>query len=260
MTLVDRPAAPTLLGIFAHPDDESLACGGLFARCAALGVRVIVVSLTRGEAGPGASEGDTSAALGDVRAAEFQAAARALGVSAAIVRDHADGMLPWIEASVLDADLRALVVAWRPDVVVTFDADGLYWHPDHIAVHERATAVVAALGAAAPALFYVSMPPGQMRAVTTRAGGTAVVPGLGDPDVFGAGAPAPTLAVDAGPYAPAKLAAIRCHASQFGASAFAALSAADAGLIAVEHYRRASVGAAGSTFLDRLGTTPAPGS
>ena len=258
MTVADRPAAPTLLGIFAHPDDESLACGGLLARCAALGVRVVVVSLTRGEAGPTSSpDSDAAARPGDVRAAEFEAAARMLGASDAIVRDHADGMLRWIEPAVLEADLRALIDACRPQVAVTFDADGLYWHPDHIAVHERTTAVVAALGAAAPALYYVSMPPGQMRAVAVRAGrGTPVVPGLDDPDVFGADAPAPTLAVDAGPHAATKLAAIRCHVSQFGASAFAALTPDDAALIAIEHYRRAPVGAAGPTFIDRLGTTP----
>jgi LmbE family N-acetylglucosaminyl deacetylase len=259
MTGADRRAAPTLLGIFAHPDDESLACGGLFARCAALGVQVVVVSLTRGEAGPTSSnDAETATRLGDVRTAEFQAAARVLGATDAVVRSHADGMLAWIEPSVLDADLQALLDAYQPQVVVTFDADGLYWHPDHIAVHQRTTAAVTALGAAAPALYYVSMPRGQMRAVTVRAGrSTPVVPGLDDPDVFGADAPAPTLAVDAGPLAVRKLAAILCHASQFGASAFAALSADDAALIAIEHYRRAPVGAVGPTFIDRLGAAPA---
>jgi len=248
--------APTLLGIFAHPDDESLACGGLLARAAALGARVIVVSLTRGEAGP--SPAGTAAHLGEVRAAEFQAAARVLGVHAAIVRGHADGMLPWIDPAVLDADVAGLLDTWQPDVVLTFDRDGLYWHPDHIAAHARTTAVVAARGERAPALYYVSIPRGQMRAVAARAGtGAAVVPGLDDPDAFGADAPSPTLTIDAGPDAPVKLAAIQCHASQFGASAFAALTAADAGLIAVEHYRRAEVGAPGPTFLDRLGTPSA---
>lgn len=259
MTADDATTAPpTLLGIFAHPDDESLACGGLFARCAALGVRVVVVSLTRGEAGPTAADGpDAATRLGEVRTAEFQAAAGVLGASDAVVHDHADGMLAWIEPAVLDADLQALLAAWHPQVVVTFDADGLYWHPDHIAVHERTTAAVAALGAAAPALYYVSMPRGQMRAVSVRASrGAPVVPGLDDPDVFGADAPAPTLAVDAGPLAVRKLAAILCHASQFSASAFAALGADDAALIAIEHYRRAAVGAVGATFIDRLGTTP----
>ena len=246
-------AAPTLLGIFAHPDDESLACGGLFARAAARGARVILVSLTRGEAGP--APAGTAAPLGEVRAAEFQAAARLLGAHVAIVRDHADGMLPWIDPAVLDADVTGLLDAWQPDVVITFDSDGLYWHPDHIAVHARTTAAVAARGERAPALYYVSMPRGQMHAVAARAAtGAAVVPGLDDPDAFGAEAPAPTLTIDAGPAAPVKLAAIQCHASQFGATAFAALTAEDAGLIAVEHYRRAAVGAPGPTFLDRLGT------
>ncbi len=107
MTHPAPPAAPTLLGIFAHPDDESLACGGLFARAAALGARVVVLSLTRGEAGPaGAPDAHAVAELGARRTAEFQAAARVLGASQALVRDHADGMLPWIEPAVLDADRR----------------------------------------------------------------------------------------------------------------------------------------------------------
>lgn len=249
------PDAPTILGVFAHPDDESLACGGLIARAAALGACVVLVSLTRGEGGP-APESD-AAALGAQRSEEFKAAARVLGAEAAVVFDHADGMLPWLDHAALERDIRQLVATHRPDVVVTFDADGLYWHPDHISVHERVTAVVTALGAAAPALFYVSMPPGQMRAVAARAGGADVVPGLHDPDAFGAAAPPPTLVIDAGSLAARKLAAIRCHVSQFAASAFAALTDADAALLAREHYRRADVGAAGLTLLDRIGTPPA---
>ena len=247
--------APAILGIFAHPDDESLACGGLVARAAALRARVVLVSLTRGEAGP-MGDGDATA-LGARRIEEFSAAARVLGAEGAVVLDHADGMLPWLDHAALDRDIRQLVVTYRPDVVVTFDADGLYWHPDHISVHERVTAVVTALGATAPALFYVSMPPGQMRAVAARAGGADVVPGLHDPDAFGAAAPPPTLVIDAGPLATNKLAAIRCHVSQFAASAFAALTDKDAALLACEHYRRADVGAAGLTLLDRIGTPPA---
>jgi len=248
--------APTILAIFAHPDDESLACGGLVACAAALGARVVLVSLSRGEAGP-SGDGEDAAALGARRTTEFTAAAAALGAAEALVHDHADGMLPWLGRDALEADVRQLIAAHRPDVVITFDADGLYWHPDHIAVHERVTAVVAALGPEAPALFYVSMPPGQMRAVAARAGGADVVPGLHDPDAFGAAAPPPTLVIDAGPLAVRKLAAIRCHASQFHASAFAALTADDAALLAREHYRRADVGAAGLTLLDRIGTQPA---
>jgi LmbE family N-acetylglucosaminyl deacetylase len=248
------PDAPTMLGIFAHPDDESLACGGLVARAAALGARVVLVSLTRGEGGP-TGDGD-AAALGARRIEEYSAAARVLGAEAAVVLDHADGMLPWLDHAALERDIRQLLATsarCRRDV----RADGLYWHPDHISVHERVTAVVTALGPAAPALFYASMPPGQMRAVAARAGGADVVPGLHDPDAFGAAAPPPTLVIDAGSLAARKLAAIRCHVSQFAASAFAMLTADDAALIAHEHYRRADVGAAGLTLLDRIGTPPA---
>ena len=250
-----------LLGVFAHPDDESLACGGLLARCAALGAAVTLLCLTRGEGGPGLDAGTGSDAdrrhqLAALRTQELDAAIRVLGVSDLVLLDHADGMLPWLDAETIDADIRAALDRLRPDAVITFGPDGLYWHPDHIAVHERTTAVVAAAGAAAPALYYVTMPPGQMRAVVEHAGvGAAVVPGLGNPDAFGAFAEPPTLVVEAGVHAVAKLAALKCHQSQFGASPIAAIAAADAArLIGTEHYRRAAVGRAGVTFLDRLGS------
>lgn len=246
---------PTILGLFAHPDDESLACGGLLARCAAAGAHVVVVSLTRGEAGPAA---DAAVPLGDIRRAELAAAAALLGIETALTRDHADGMLPWLDDGVLDGEIAALLVQHRPDAVVTFDEDGLYWHPDHIAVHVHTTAVVAQLGAAGPALYYVTTPPGQMRAVSARAGGLPIVPGIDHADAFGSSAPAPTLVVDAGAWAAVKLAAIQAHASQFTGSAFARLTADDAALIAVEHYRRAPIGATGPTLIDTLGTLPGP--
>ncbi len=255
-----------LLGVFAHPDDESLACGGLLARCAALGAAVTLLCLTRGEGGPGldagtGSDADRRQQLAALRTQELDAAIRVLGVSDLVLLDHDDGMLPWIEAETIDADIRAALDRLRPDVVITFGPDGLYWHPDHIAVHERITAVVAAAGAAAPALFYVTMPPGQMRAVVEYAGvGAAVVPGLGNPDAFGAFAEPPTLVVEAGVHAVAKLAALKCHHSQFGASPIAAIADADAArLLGTEHYRRAAVGRTGVTFVDQLGSsTPDP--
>ena len=61
----------------------------------------------------------------------------------------------------------------QPDVVITFDEDGLYWHPDHIVLHERTTAVVARTGRSRRRrLFYVTMPPGACAACVERCGGS----------------------------------------------------------------------------------------
>ena len=90
----------------------------------------------------------------------------------------------------------------RPDVVITFGADGLYWHPDHIVVHERVTEAVEMLGASAPALFYTVFPEGLMRTVVETAQANPGAPDnvslwTIDVDAFGAYAAAPTLVVDA---------------------------------------------------------------
>lgn len=257
------PQGQVLLGVFAHPDDESLSCGGLLARCAAADAAVTVLCLTRGEGGPGgdAGTGEDEAAvrrrLGERRTRELDAAARVLGVSDLVVLDHADGMLPWIDAAVLEADIHRAVERLRPDVIVTFGPDGLYWHPDHISVYERTTAVVAAMGAGAPALYYVTMPPGQMRRVAEHVSAAGdVVPGLADPDAFGAMAEPPSLVVEAGAFAGRKLAAIRCHHSQMAGSPLAALEDGDAAhFIGTEHFSRAAVGASRPAFIDSFASS-----
>lgn len=247
---------PSLLVVVAHPDDESLACGATLARAGASGARTAVLTLTRGEAGA-----DTSGALLPLsrrRSEEFLGATHVLGTTCAMLRSHPDGLLPWVDAEALVADITRAIRLTGATVVVTFGEDGLYWHPDHIAVWERTAAAVTALGDEAPALYCVTMPPGQMRRVAAAdSSRRPVVPGLLDPEAFGAAAAPPTLVVPCGSYARAKLAAIRAHRSQFSASAFAAI-ADDAveGLLDVEHFHRAPVGRRGPTFLDALTAGP----
>jgi N-acetyl-1-D-myo-inositol-2-amino-2-deoxy-alpha-D-glucopyranoside deacetylase len=149
---------------------------------------------------------------------------------------------------------------------VTFGDDGLYWHPDHVAVHERTTAAVAALGPDAPALYYVTMPSGAVRAlveaVSARTAGQSPIHVLGidQPDAFGADAKAATHMLDVRSVAARKLAALRCHASQVADGTLALATDEDAArFLGIELYRRAGVGASHMTLLDRL-AAPSSGS
>lgn len=254
----------SLLAIFSHPDDESLACGGLLACCAEHGARITLVCATRGERGPqGSVLRGVDARLPDVRAIELAKAAETLGIAEVVLLDHADGFLPWVDASALESELRDVITRIQPDVVITFGADGLYWHPDHIAIHHRTTAAVAALGADGPALYYVTMPRGGMRAIVDSlavADGAPQPPlfGVADPDAFGVLAAAPTLVVDVTGFAARKLAALRCHRSQWSEPSGAPLSALDAErLFGIEHFHRASVGSSDDSFIERFATRTA---
>jgi N-acetyl-1-D-myo-inositol-2-amino-2-deoxy-alpha-D-glucopyranoside deacetylase len=252
-------AGRTILGVFAHPDDEALACGGTLARLAGAGAHVVILCASRGELGsvsnpsfvPG---GDVGAA----RVGELAAAARELGAAEVIQLEHGDGMLKWADA--LDRDLAEEVARHRPDAVITFDSDGLYWHADHVAVHDRVTSALAELGEAAPALYYVSMAPGTMRAVVDAAharGGARDAQGLWgiSPDAFGVSTPAPSFRVDVRAWIDRKLAAIRSHRTQVGAgSPFLWIDEADASrLLGYEQFRRAEVGAAAKDVLEPIG-------
>ena len=130
-----------ILGVFAHPDDESFCAGGTLARYVASGAEVMVVSATRGEAGQIRSAGvATRRTLGQVREQELYLACQRLGVQHTVCLDYGDGMLQEVDQDVLIVEIVEIIHSFRPDVVITFGPDGGYGHPDHIAISAATTA------------------------------------------------------------------------------------------------------------------------
>lgn len=124
-----------LLGVFAHPDDEVFCAGGTFARYAAEGAEVMVVSATRGDAGQiRDARIATRRTLGAVRASELQESCRKLGVQHCQCLDYGDGTLRELDINILIEHITQIIRDFQPDVVITFGEDGAYGHPDHIAI------------------------------------------------------------------------------------------------------------------------------
>jgi LmbE family N-acetylglucosaminyl deacetylase len=129
-----------ILGIFAHPDDETFCAGATIAKYAASGAEVMVMSATRGEAGQIRSAGvATRRTLGRVRQQEFHLACQHLRVQHAVCLDNGDGRLQELELDVLARQVCATIRTFQPDVVMTFGPDGGYGHPDHIAISAATT-------------------------------------------------------------------------------------------------------------------------
>ena len=133
-----------LLGILAHPDDESLGFGGTFAKYAAEGVETYLVTATRGERGrfgPAGKRGDPRE-VGCVRETELRAAAAVLGIREVFMLGFPDGLVDQVAPNIAIAALVEHIRRIQPDVVITFGAEGAYGHPDHIAISQFATAAV----------------------------------------------------------------------------------------------------------------------
>lgn len=141
-----KPEALKLMCVLAHPDDESLTTGGILAKYAALGVQTYLIMATRGERGwfGPAEDHPGPDALGRMREAELRAAARVLGLSEVVFLGYRDGELDRANPSAAIAKLVAHLRRIRPHVVVTFDPNGMYGHPDHIAISQLTTSAVMA--------------------------------------------------------------------------------------------------------------------
>lgn len=136
-----------LMAVLAHPDDESLGFGGVLARYSAEGVETFVITATRGQRGrykgipPG--EGHPGAeAMARMREAELRAACAALGVREVVLLDYMDGALDQADPVAASARIAAELRRLRPQVVLTFDPQGAYGHPDHIAICQFAVAAL----------------------------------------------------------------------------------------------------------------------
>jgi LmbE family N-acetylglucosaminyl deacetylase len=246
-----------VLAVFAHPDDESLSSGGTLARLADAGARVVVVCATHGECGSGLMDGGS--ALARLRALELKAAAQILGVHELILLSHRDGELRWTEMTHFAAELALIIDSRRPSAILTFDQDGLYWHPDHIGVYERVLASVLRLGATAPPVYGVTLRGALMTEVVESARARGWQPPTTGfwslaPDVFGKYAPPASLEVDVRDWVPRKMAAICAHETQMGTShPFSALSPDDARRwLGREFFRRLDLPSIDTTVLETL--------
>ena len=139
----------TLVFVGGHPDDETFGLGGTLAQYSYAGVKVYYVSGTRGEVGTVSPDLlKDGATPGDVRWAELQCAAKALGLAGVIHLGYRDSGMPGsddnchpqaLAAAPLAEVTARLVKIFRelqPEVIITFDPIGGYHHPDHIAIHK----------------------------------------------------------------------------------------------------------------------------
>ena len=149
----------SILGVFAHPDDESFGTGGLLARYVAEGAQVSLVCATNGDVGeisdPSLATPET---LGDVRVGEMKEAASVLGITELIMFGYRDSGMqgtpdnddPRAFAQAPDDEVVSRLVGiirrLRPQVVVTFGPNGGYGHPDHISIHLHTVAAFHAAG------------------------------------------------------------------------------------------------------------------
>jgi len=252
---MSRPvAARSILLVHAHPDDETIGTGAVMARYAAEGAHVTLVTCTLGEEGEvlvpelaqlAAAEGDQ---LGGYRYLELSGAMQALGVT-----DHRllGGPGRWRDSGMMglpsnDAprafwradlaeatrELVAVVREVRPQVLVTYDENGGYRHPDHIQAHRVAMAAVEAAADPAyapetgrawsvPKVYWTALPRSAMQrgidlmieAGESRFFGVTSV----DDMPFVLADDLVTTMVDGRAYLPAKVAAMRAHASQIAA-------------------------------------------
>lgn len=238
---------PRLLFVHAHPDDESLNNGATIAHYAALGAAVHVVTCTLGEEGEVIGErwvqlaADHADQLGGYRIGELTAALHLLGIGEPMFLGGAgrwrDSGMAATEARgrtvrFVDADkdeavgaLVAILRELRPHVVVTYDPNGGYGHPDHIRAHDVTTAAVAASGSAdypgkawtVPKFYWTVMSRNAFEASAAVLGPEDMLPGwvvADDESEFAYGDDQIDAMLDASDGLAAKIGALTAHTTQ----------------------------------------------
>jgi LmbE family N-acetylglucosaminyl deacetylase len=148
------------MAVHAHPDDEATSTGGVLARYAAEGITTVLVTCTDGRCGDGpggvkpGDPGHDPAAVVAMRQAELEASCATLNVTHLETLGYADsGMMGWptndqpgafwtTPVAEAAGRLAELIRQYRPDVIVTYDENGFYGHPDHIQAHRITMAAV----------------------------------------------------------------------------------------------------------------------
>ena len=227
-------APMTLMAVHAHPDDEASSTGGILARYSAEGVRTVVVTCTNGELGDGeggSKPGDSAhneAWVLTTRRRELEKSCEILGVSdLELLGYHDSGMMGWPQndaehsfwtTPVDEAAVRLskLIESYLPQVVVTYDANGFYGHPDHIQAH-RVTVAALEKTQIPDKLYYPAFPKSGLEEFRSmlRAADLDTPEEAADEDWdFGVDDELISATVDCTEYAAQKYAALQAHASQ----------------------------------------------
>lgn len=232
----DRPL--TLMAVHAHPDDEATGTGGVFARYAAEGMQTILVTCTDGACGdgPGGAKpgepGHDPAAVVALRTTELRRSCELLNVTHLELLGYADsGMMGWATNDAPDAfwntpvdaaaaRLAELLVRYQPDVVVTYDKNGFYGHPDHIQANRVTMAAVASTDVVSK-VYWTTAPRERMqqiRQLVRDAGGDwdDPEPDPNKPPPVDIGLPTDEIStfVDSRAFTEQKFEALAAHASQ----------------------------------------------
>ncbi|MVN89262.1 PIG-L family deacetylase [Deinococcus sp. HMF7620] len=216
---------PTLLAVFAHPDDEAFSVGGTLTHYARQGVKVVLACATRGEAGKITVPGMTVDDLGAQREQELREACEALEIGPPVFLDYHDSgryertrhgdprALMNVNPLDVEVGLRALIAEVAPQVMVTFDPHGGYGHIDHLQIHRAATAAFFSTGhlpGGGPQRLYYT-------ALTTQAAqGLSRMGENLDPLVYGVSEETVAVKIDVAAYADNKRAALKAHGTQTG--------------------------------------------
>jgi LmbE family N-acetylglucosaminyl deacetylase len=224
----------TLVSFHAHPDDEAIATGGTLARAAEEGHRVVLVVATKGEYGE-VADGflEPGESLADRRTKETLRAAEILGVHRVEFLGYVDsGMVgtptnddpaSFCKASLDEAAerLAAILRDESAEVLTTYDSDGGYGHPDHIAVHRVGWRAAELAGT--PRVLESTMNRDHFKRLLAMApdfGLDLELPDPADFDAFGRADADITVEVDVTDYLDRKRAAMAAHASQIAETSF----------------------------------------
>ncbi|TDD65232.1 GlcNAc-PI de-N-acetylase [Actinomadura darangshiensis] len=221
----------TLMAVHAHPDDEVLGTGGLLARCAAEGVRTVLVTCTNGEQGddsggvkPG-EPGHDAEEVAQRRLAELRESAGLLDIGHLELLGYRDsGMDGWstnddpaafanIPLEESAGRLGALMERYRPQVVVTYDENGGYGHPDHVRAHRIAMAATEKTGIP-DKLYYTAIPRSGIKQMFEAVREAGVEIDFDPPADFGTPDELITSVLDVSAHVEAKRKALQAHASQ----------------------------------------------
>ena len=157
-TQADVAQLGTIMGIWAHPDDEAYLSGGLMSMATDAGARVVCVTATRGERGTADPVEWPPDRLGSLRAVEMARCLEILGVTEHHWLGYRDGGCAAIDPSSATERLCELIEQVGPDTVLTFGDDGITGHPDHQAVGSWAAAAVDRVGRPGMRLLQAAVP------------------------------------------------------------------------------------------------------